>query len=230
MNNASHNKSNNNTYANKNHNVDNNNKQLVPYSNPYHRKLNNIYDDQLTHNDKISYNDQQSYNEHDDSYNDDYDLDEVYGCKNEAIEGSNPGTNSTNTLSTDETGTLNAIDRTDATLPCFAELQGKCMTVQCRFSHDIKLLQRTWSEKQQELNKSKYRPAMNQPLGSNTPLKPLRSITTEEGGQVSNTFDNIFNETHHQNDRNSGVQFADQGTRASPAPSKGGGDRGQQYL
>jgi hypothetical protein len=230
MNNASHNKSNSNNYANKNHNVDNNNKQLVPYANPYHRKLNNLYDDQFTHNYKISYNDQQSYNEHDDSYNDDYDLDEVYGCKNEAIEGSNPGTNSTNTLSADETGTLNAIDRTDATLPCFAELQGKCMTVQCRFSHDTKLLQRTWSEKQQELNKSKYRPAMNQPLGSNTPLKPLRSITTEEGGQVSNTFDYISNDTHHQIDRNSGVQFADQGTRASPAPSKGGGDRGQQHL
>jgi hypothetical protein len=222
MNNTSHNKTNSNTYANKNHNVDINNKQLVPYSNPYHRKLNNMYDDQFSHNDKISYNDQRSYNEHDDLYNDDYDLEEVYGCRNEGIEGSNPGSNITNILS--------AMDRTDAMLPCFSELQGKCTSQLCRFSHDIKLLQRTWSEKQQELNNSKYRPAMSQPPGSNTPLKPLRSITTEEGGQVSNTYDNIPNETPHQNDRNSSVQFADQGSRTSPEPSKGGGDRGQQYL
>jgi hypothetical protein len=211
-----------NNFNNKTDNIsrNHNDKQLVPYHNPYKGKLNNlsenIYDNEYIYDD---------YEQNDNNYdnNDDiYDIDEVFGGRNDSIEGSNPRVNVTKTLS--------SIDRTDALLPCFAELQGKCQNSQCKYSHDTKLLQKTWTEKLQELNNSKYRPAISQPLRSNIPLKPLRSITTEEGGQVSKNYDDISNKTPHHNDRNSLVQFTDQELKTSPEPSKGGGDRGQQYL
>jgi hypothetical protein len=165
-----------------------NDKQLVQYHNPHRRKLNVLSKNH--HNNE--YNDaNDEYNDDYDKYNDDcYDIDEVFGGRNDSIEGHNLGYNVTNTLS--------SIDREMTKLPCYAELQGKCPSQStCKYSHDIKLLQKTWSEKLEELNKSKYRPSLTHLPRANTPLKPLRSITTEEGGQVSIFEDNSTNKSLH---------------------------------
>jgi hypothetical protein len=151
------------------------------------------------------------YNDDDDEHNDDYDeynddcnnTDEVFGGRNHSIEGHNPGYNVINTLS--------SIDRDMTKLPCYAELQEKCPSPSsCKFSHDFKLLQKTWSKKQEELNNSIYRPSITLLPRANTPVKPLRPITTEERGQVSTSEDNNTNELHHHLDRNSTVSSGDQ--------------------
>jgi hypothetical protein len=218
------------TNARNNNNTD---KQLVPYHNPYQGKLNNLTTKSYhnTYNIDKYNDDNDEYNDNNDKYNDDnydstdeiYDLDEVFGGRNESIEGLNPGSNLTSTLS--------SIDRNNTPiLPCFAELKGKCLTPQtCKFSHDFKILQKSWKDRQEELNNSKYRPNRN-----NTPqggvATPLRSITTEEGQQVSISLDNNSNEINHHFDRNQNVSFADQQARGIPDLSKGGGDRGQRFL
>jgi hypothetical protein len=156
------------------------------------------------------------YNDDYDEYNDDcYDIDEIFGGRNDSIEGHNPGYNVTNTLS--------SIDREMTKLPCCAELQGKCPSPNiCKCSHDIKLLQKTWSEKLEELNKLKYRPSLTHLPRASTPLKPLRSIITDEGGQVTIFEDNNTNELHHHLDRNSTVSSGDQRPKnALLEPSKG---------
>jgi hypothetical protein len=189
---------------------------LIPYHNPYKGKLNNLttkfYDD--TYNN--AYNDENNICNDDQYESDDepYDIDEVFGNRNESIEGLNPGFNPTKILS--------SIDRNNVILPCYAELQGKCPSPSnCKFSHDVKLLQKTWSEKQEELNRSRYRPAMGQLPKNNTPLTPLRSITTEEGGQVSIPTNNNSNEMNHHLDRNPTASFADQQPKSTPELYKG---------
>jgi hypothetical protein len=219
-----------NNFNNRNHQNARNNsnidKPLISsYHNPYQGKLNNLTnnysdDDNYNHNDnKNEYN-----NFNDDDYDNIYDLDEVFGGRNDSIKGLNPGSNLTNTLS--------SIDRNNPpVLPCFQELQGNCPNGHtCKFSHDFKILQKSWKDRQEELNNSKYRPNRN-----NTPqggaATPLRSITTEEGQQVSTSLDNNSNGTnHHLNDRNSTISFADQQPKTTPELYKGGGDRGQRFL
>jgi hypothetical protein len=204
-----------NRYNNNNNAI--NNRQIVPYNNPHNNnRVNNLYN-------AIDENILDDYDFDDDDCNISYDLDEVFGQRPDFIEGENPFFNPTRILS--------SIDRNIDSLPCYAELQGKCLNKQtCKFSHDAKLLQKTWSEKWEELNRSRYRPAMGQLPKNNTPLTPLRSITTEEGGQVSTPTDNNSNEMNHHLDRNSTVSFADQQSRNTPELSKGGGDRGQRFL
>jgi hypothetical protein len=188
-----------------------NDKQSVQYHNPHQRKLNVLSKNNNEYND-----DNDEYNDDYDGYNDDcYDIDKVFGVRNDCIEGHNPGYNITNTLS--------SIDKEMTKLPCHAELPGKYPSQStCKYSHDIKLLQKTWSEKLEELNKSKYRPSLTHLPRANTPLKPLRSITTEEGGQVSIFEDNNTNVLLHYLDRNSTVSSGDQRPiKALLEPSKG---------
>jgi hypothetical protein len=222
-------------------------KSLTPYHNPYQGKLNNLQTSSCI---DIYNDDNDEYiNNNYDSGDDIYDIDEVFGGRNESIEGLNPGFNPTQILS--------AIDRNNdsnvSSMPCYAELQGKCMNRQmCKFSHDPKLLQRTWSEKQEELSRSKYRPTAGPPFKNITPLTPLRSITTEEGGQVSTYDNNNPNENNHHHDRNKTgsqknrlsvlfhdndvqnmfhqVPVADQQPRRIPELSKEGNDRCQRFL
>jgi hypothetical protein len=121
-----------------------NDKQLVQYHNPHQRELNVLSKNR--HNNEYN-DDNDEHNDDYDEYNDDcYDIDEVFGGRNDSIEGHNPGYNVKNTLS--------SIDREMTNLPCYAELQGKCLSPNtCRYSHDIKLLQKTWSDESEELNK-----------------------------------------------------------------------------
>jgi hypothetical protein len=57
---------------------------------------------------------------------------------------------------------------------------------------------------------------------TNTPLTPLRAITTEEGGQVSNINNNNNNEINHHHDRDLAASSGDQRQKnALPEPSKG---------
>jgi hypothetical protein len=95
------------TYANNDNNAyDNNNKTLLPYHNPYNKKLNNIYDDDI-HNDN-----------NDDDFENLYDIDEVFGSRKECIEGTNPGINVTSTY-------LSSLDRKTSDLPCQQEIVEK---------------------------------------------------------------------------------------------------------
>jgi hypothetical protein len=190
-----------------------NDKQLVQYHNPHQRKLNVL---SKNHYNNEYNNDNDEYNDDCDEYNDDcYDIDEVFGGRNDSIEGHNPGYNVTNTLI--------SIDRDMTKLPCFTKLQGKCQSPACKYSHDFKLLRKTWSEKQEEQNNSRYRPLITHLPRANTPLKPLRSITTEEGGQVTTFEDNNTNELHHHLNRNSIVSSGDQRPKSALLePSKGG--------
>ena len=126
-----------------------NDKEFVQYHNPHQRKLNVLSENH--HNNEYN-DDNDEHNDDYDEYNDDcYDIDEVFGGRNHSIEGHNPGYNVKHTLS--------SIDREVANLPCYAELQGKCPSQNtCRYSHDVKLLQKTRRETLEELNESKYRP------------------------------------------------------------------------
>jgi hypothetical protein len=242
-----------NNFNNRNHNNARNNnsseKQLTPYHNPYQGKLNNLTTSSYfdNYNDDVYINDENINDNYD---NDDvlYNIDEVFGGRNESIEGLNPGFNPTQTLSSIDRNT----DSIKDSLPCYAELQGKCLDKKtCRYNHDPRLLQRTWSERQEELMRSKYRPTAGPPY-RNTPLTPLRSITTEEGGQVSIYDNNNPNENNHHHDRNTTgsqknrlnalfhdndvqnmfhqVPVADQQPRRIPELSKEGDDRGQRFL
>jgi hypothetical protein len=177
-----------------------NDKQLVQYPNPHQRKLNVLSKNH--HNNE--YNDDNDEHNDYDEYNDDcYDIDEVFGGRNDSIEGHNPGYNVKNTLS--------SIDREMTNLPCYAELQGKCLSSNtCRYSHDIKLLQNTWSDESEELNKSKYRPSATHFPRTNTPLTPLWAITIEEGGQVSIFDNNNTNELNYHLDTVSAASSEDQ--------------------
>jgi hypothetical protein len=105
-----------------------NDKQLVQYHNPHQRKLNVL---SKNHYNNEYNNDNDEYNDDCDEYNDDcYDIDEVFGGRNDSIEGHNPGYNVTNTLISN--------DRDMTKLPCFTKLQGKCQSPACKYSHDFK--------------------------------------------------------------------------------------------
>jgi hypothetical protein len=107
-----------NNFSNKNvHPHTHNNKKLVQYHNPHQRKLNVL---SKNHYNNEYNDDNDEFNDDYDEYNDDcYDIDEVFGGRNDSIEGHNPGYNVKNTLS--------SIDREMINLPCYAELQGICL-------------------------------------------------------------------------------------------------------
>jgi hypothetical protein len=221
-NNIFHNKNNNNSYANNNKNTYDNNKPITPYTNPYHKKLNNIYNDNLYGDDNDEY------------HEDNYDLDEVYGNRNESIEGLNPGSNVTTYLS--------SLDREASILPCHAELEGKCETggKPCRYSHDPQVLQREWKLKMDRLQASKYRTTIKAPATPYTPSyppqvqkrdTPLRSITAEEEGKVSTPKDTNNNDIlYSNNDREGHVAFAEHPDKPKTDSAWKGDSRGQQYL
>jgi hypothetical protein len=167
-------------HYNNNNNTTNNNKQLVPYNNPYHKKLNNIYNNDIFHE---NYDD--TYVNSDD---DNYDIDEVFGNRSKQIEGLNPGS--------DVITYFSLLDREASVLPCHAELEGKCSTP--------------------------YTPSYD---------TPLRSITAEEGGQVSTpNISNTNNTQYYINDREGHVAFVEPSDRTMPELTGRDESRGQQYL
>jgi hypothetical protein len=82
-----------------------------------------------------------------------YDYGEIFGNRPEPIEGISPGYNVTQNL--------NAIDNIDSRkFPCFDEINNRCLkgAKDCKYSHDVKDLQREAIKRYQDAEKSKYLP------------------------------------------------------------------------
>jgi hypothetical protein len=198
-----------NTNNNYKNNINNNNRQIVPYSNPHQGRLNNITD----YNSEF-YNNNDEYDESDDDTSECYDLDEVYGNRNEIFEGNSPGHNVTNTLYN--------LDRNTKDMPCFREVRGQCKDGKmCKFSHDPRLLTKSYMDSIEELKASKYKPTSGAYTSSNPPqimkrdssFRALKSI--EKEGQVSNNNNIDISNTNNNtnNNRLSYIQFLDQQTK-----------------
>jgi hypothetical protein len=210
---------NNNDNNNKNNGQNNNgSRQMVPYRNPHEGRLHYMAESQVC-NDYYNRCDIDDYDEYRrdlhnnasnessvyDKYidndehnvssdNDCYDIDEVYGNRPDYIEGISPGFNVTNNLNN-----INNLDPTSS-LPCFDEIEGKCLkgARECKYSHNVVILEKEWVKRKQILNKSKYAPReQRQHNHQNVPTSimkrdpTLRAISTAEMDyKVSDTYIN----------------------------------------
>jgi hypothetical protein len=218
MNRNNYNKSDNNSNDNNNRNSNNtNNSQIIPYHNPHNGRLSNINDwIETDRNTDLS----TSTNTDDGDDFELYDIEEVFGNRNESIEELNPAINVTNNLSN--------INRNNLDLPCSSELVGKCQAGKsCKYSHDFKILQAAWKSRTEELKFSRYKVTPG-PSGPYTPVNPpqimrrdapLRSMSIIEEGQVRNTPTNNYND----NNRGKAISFSD-----LPAAEKQGSQSSNQ--
>jgi hypothetical protein len=168
-NNGNNNNNNNNKYNNFGKN-NNNNQQMIPYKNPHEGRLHSLesqvcdefydkcdvddYDEYIRNlHDYESYNKNDNVNNNNDVDDNSYDYEEVFGIRPDFIEGISPGFNVTRNL--------NAIDNVDSKkFPCFDEINNKCLkgAKDCKYSHDVKDLQKEAIKRYQDAEKSKYLP------------------------------------------------------------------------
>jgi hypothetical protein len=160
-----------NKYNNINNSNNNSSRALVPYQNPHEGRLHSLRDSQVCDDfynrcdvddydeyvrnlhEYESYNNT-NYDNNDKNIDDNaYDYGEIFGNRPESIEGISPGYNVTQNL--------NAIDNIDSrNFPCFDELNNRCLkgAKDCKYSHDVKDLQREAIKRYQDAEKSKYLP------------------------------------------------------------------------
>jgi hypothetical protein len=225
-NNNRNNNNNNNNDGNKlipykNYSNNNNNnggsRQMVPYKNPHEGRLNNMsnfqvcdefynkcdvddYDEYIRNlHDYESYNNNNNMNNNNNVDDNSYDYEDVFGIRPDSIEGISPGANITQNLSY-----VNNLDAKPRQV-CFDELHGRCLkgAKDCRYSHEVKDLEREAIKRKNEILACKYLPQENRLITSrNVPTSilkrepNLRLLSTVEGNcKVSN----IKNDTSNDN-------------------------------
>jgi hypothetical protein len=155
---------------NNNNSNNNNSRALVPYKNPHEGRLHSLesqvcdefydkcdvddYDDYIRNlHDYESYNKNDNVNNNNNVDDNSYDYEDVFGIRPDSIEGISPGFNVTRNL--------NAIDNVDSKkFPCFDEINNRCLkgAKECKYSHDVKDLQKEAIKRYQDAEKSKYLP------------------------------------------------------------------------
>jgi hypothetical protein len=192
------NNNNNKINGNKNYNNDKNySTSMVPYKNPYEKRLHRMQGDQVRENSFVDDHFNSCDVDNDEEYDEDllqtshdlhpdndefiHDERNTYSHDNfnndnytpyiasDSFEGSNPGINVTNNLSN-----INNPGAKQQT--CFNKFLGRCTLSdkECRYSHAHKDLQREWWDRDKEQKSSFYNPANNKPPAAsfNSPLSP----------------------------------------------------------